>query len=73
MEYKNHSFDRLMTMIKIITSKNILRLFVLLSVVLALVAGLGWEKLAVLEKKYKILEKKHERLNRIYLQEKGQK
>jgi hypothetical protein len=53
-----------------LTTQNVLRFFVLLSLILALLTGLGWEKLRSLEKKYADLQRRHERLNKIYLQEK---
>jgi hypothetical protein len=52
------------------TKTNALRLFVVLTLGLALYAGLGWEQYAQLQKKYDDLSRRHERLNRIYLQEK---
>lgn len=72
MEYKNdlaarmRAFDHLL-----ISQKFILRLLVVLVVVLAIVAGLGWERFNDLNKKYSLLQQKHDRLNRIYLQERG--
>ncbi len=50
------------------TQKTLTRILVGAVVFLALLAGLGWEQYKTLGKKYDVLEKKHERLNKIYLQ-----
>lgn len=55
---------------KWINAKNALRFFVGLSLVLALLAGLWAEKYGQLQKRFADLQKRHDRLNRIYLQEK---
>lgn len=53
----------------VVSHKLMLRFFVVLSVALAILAGLGWQKYSDLSKKYDILQAKHDRLNKIYLQE----
>ncbi len=70
MEYKDNLTSQLMKFEHLVISqKVVLRFFVILTVILAVLAGLGWERFADLTKKYEILQAKHDRLNRIYLQE----
>ncbi len=71
MERKDNLTARLVQVeSRILTPKNMLRLFVLLVLILAIVAGLGWEQYVQLSKKYDLLQARHDRLNKIYLQEK---
>lgn len=71
MERKNNFAHRLTHIEAALLSPVwVLRFLVLLTLCLAVVAGLGWEKYTQLEKKYDFLQKRHERLNKIYLQEK---
>lgn len=70
MEYKNDFAARLMSLRHIqLSSKFVLRFFVIATVALAILAGLGWEMYSGLSRKYAVLDAKHDRLNRIYLQE----
>ena len=70
MEYKNDLAARLMILKHIqLSPKFVLRFFVITTVVLAILAGLGWEMYSDLSRKYATLDAKHDRLNRIYLQE----
>lgn len=72
MERKNDLIARLVHIeSRILTVKNMLRFFVVLCVVLAIVAGLGWEQFTQLRKRYDDLDRRHERLNKIYLQRIG--
>lgn len=72
MEHKNDSLHGLKVLEEsFLTQKNILRLLLILCVILALAAGLGWDRYNELTKKFVALQGKHERLNRIYLQERG--
>ena len=72
MERKNNLVGRLVALeSRIYTQKNMLRLFVVLSILLAITAGLGWEQYTQLSKKYDVLVRRHERLNKIYLQQQG--
>lgn len=70
MEHQNNLIARLSAFeAKLITGKWMLRLFAVLVVLLALAAGLGWEQFNELNQKYNALQVKHDRLNRIYLQQ----
>lgn len=72
MERKNNLISRLVVLEShVFTQKNMLRLFVMLSILLAITAGLGWEQYTQLNKKYDVLTRRHERLNKIYLQQQG--
>lgn len=70
MEHKDSFTSRLIAFEHIaISGKFMLRFFAVLTIVLAVLAGLGWERFSELSKKYAILQAKHDRLNKIYLQE----
>jgi len=70
MEHKNIFAHRVIWFRSLGTQQNWFRLFVVLTIILAVLFAYAFDRLQILQKKYDDLARRHNRLNKIYLEEK---